>query len=269
VSQQDTRDLRIRRRPQEILDAPLLSQLSSKLLKELEKLRLGIGVLGPASVGAASAELLDAKALERTTHSLLSRRRVDAVVTSPPYANALPYIDTDRLSLLILGLLSPRARYALQKRIIGNREIHGGDRRRLELEMLGPQGLQTFPPAAARQIRKVLIENQRHPVGFRRRNVPALLFQYFRDMRGVMARLYEVVRPGGSAFMVLGDSTTTLGNGCELAIRTTEHISALAEQVGWKATNIEPITVTVEDVAHIGHAITDNYILTLHRGRSL
>ena len=31
--------------------------------------------------------------------------KVDAIITSPPYATALPYLDTDRLSLIYLGLL--------------------------------------------------------------------------------------------------------------------------------------------------------------------
>jgi hypothetical protein len=218
-------------------------------------------------VKVASAELRDARTLDRRAHPVLSRRRADAVVTSPPYANALPYIDTDRLSLLILGLLSTRQRNQLQRRIIGNREIHDGERRALEEEMEGPSGIRTFPDAVARQIRRIRRENLRHAVGFRRRNVPALLFQYFRDMRTVMNSLHGVVRSRGRAFVVLGDSTTKLGNGEELTIRTTDHLASLAEQVGWRAIEALPITVTVEDLAHVKNAITENVILVLERER--
>lgn len=267
VSQQEPRDLRIRRRAQEIEDAPLLSLLSEKLGKEIEKLRAGMSVLGgPVKVGVASAELRDARTLDRNEHPILSRRRVDAVVTSPPYASALPYIDTDRLSLLVLGLLSARERNQLQKRIIGNREIQDRERCLLEEEMVEERGIKTFPAAVAGQIRRIMIENRRHAVGFRRRNLPALLYQYFRDMRTVMAKLHSVVRPGGKAFVVLGDSTTRLGNGEELTIRTTEHLAALSEQVGWRVNDAWPITVTVEDVAHVRNAITENKILILSRG---
>lgn len=167
----------------------------------------------------------------------------------------------------MLGLLSARERNQLQKQIIGNREIHDRERRLLEEEMAGEQGIRTFPAAVSGQIRRILIENRRHPVGFRRRNVPALLYQYFRDMRTVMAKLLAVVRPGGSAFVVLGDSTTQLGNGEELAIRTTDHLAALSEQVGWRLMDAWPITVTVEDLAHARNAITENKILVLQRAR--
>ncbi|MFH0340825.1 MAG: TRM11 family SAM-dependent methyltransferase [Chromatiales bacterium] len=267
VSQQEPRDLRIRRRAQEIEDAPLLSLLSEKLVKEMDKLKAGMAVLGaPVKVGVASAELRDARTLDRDAHPILYRRRVDAVVTSPPYANALPYIDTDRLSLLVLGLLSARERNQLQKEIIGNREIQDRERRALEEEIEGERGIGTFPAAVAGQIRKVISQNRRHPVGFRRRNVPALLYQYFRDMRTVMDKLHAVVRPRGKAFLVLGDSTTQLGNGEELTIRTTEHLAALSEQVGWCVADVWPITVTIEDFAHVRNAITKNKILVLNRG---
>jgi len=266
VSQQDPRDLRIRRRAQEIEDAPLLALLSDKLLKELEKLKAGIEVLGgPVKVDVASPELRDARSLDPREHPILSRRPVDTVVTSPPYANALPYIDTDRLSLLVLGLLSTHARNRLQKQIIGNREIHDRERLVLEAELEGPSGIRTFPATVASQVRQSLRENRRHPVGFRRRNVPALLYQYFRDMRTVMARLHGVVRPGGNAFVVVGDSTTKLGNGEELCVRTSDHLAVLAEQVGWRAVDKLSITVTVEDLAHVKNAITDNSILILKR----
>ncbi len=268
VSQQDPRDLRIRRRAQEIEDAAVLTLLSEKLIREMEKLKAGIEVLGgPVKIRVASAELRDARRLERTEHPIFSRRRVDAIVTSPPYANALPYIDTDRLSLLVLGLLSRRARNQLEKLIIGNREIRDTDRRELETEMEGPGGLTTFPGAVASQIRRIQKENQRHPVGFRRRNVPALLYQYFRDMRTVMSKLHRVVRVGGRALVVLGDSTTELGNGTELVIKTTNHLAAIAEQAGWFVEDKVPITVTTEDLAHVRNAITRNSILILERRR--
>lgn len=270
VSQQEPRDLRIRRREREIEDAPLLSLLSEKLGKEIEKLKAGLDVLGgPIKPRVARAELRDARTLVRKEHPIFSRRHADAIVTSPPYANALPYIDTDRLSLLVLGLLSARDRNHVQKQIIGNREISDRERRLLEVEMDGERGIRTFPAAVSAQIRKIRTENRRHLVGFRRRNVPALLYQYFRDMRTVMAKLQTVVRPGGKAFLVVGDSTTQLGNGEEFIIRTTEHLAALSEQVGWRVTEAWPITVTVEDLAHVRNAITDNEILVLRRNRAI
>lgn len=267
VSQQDPRDLRIRRRSQEIIDAPLLSSLSNKLSYEVAKLKAGVPLIGgPVRRGAASAELYDARRLDRHSHPLLTRRQADAVITSPPYANALPYVDTDRLSLLVLGLLSSRKRRELEKHIIGNREIRTRDRQALEEEMAARGGIDSFPDALARQVRIIQSGNLLGAVGFRRRNLPALLYQYFRDMRTVMSRLHDTVRQGGRAFIVVGDSKTELGTGERVTIRTTEHIASLSEQVGWKVLDAWPISVTVEDFAHVKNAITENKILVLSRG---
>ena len=54
---------------------------------------------------------------------------VDVVITSPPYATALPYLDTDRLSLCYLGLLPRPEHRARDQHMIGNREISEGLRR--------------------------------------------------------------------------------------------------------------------------------------------
>ena len=51
------------------------------------------------------------------------QKNVDVIITSPPYATALPYIDTDRLSLLsILGLPSKKRRKT-EFVLTGSREI--------------------------------------------------------------------------------------------------------------------------------------------------
>src|SRR5207247_6086504 len=56
----------------------------------------------------------------------------DCVITSPPYATALPYIDTQRLSLAFLGLSKASEIRILERSLIGNREI--SIRERLEEE---------------------------------------------------------------------------------------------------------------------------------------
>ena len=51
------------------------------------------------------------------------RGRVDAIITSPPYATALPYLDTDRLNLCYLKMLTRQEHRDADRRMIGNREI--------------------------------------------------------------------------------------------------------------------------------------------------
>jgi len=47
----------------------------------------------------------------------------DIARTSPPYATALPYIDTSRLSLVWLKLTPPSKIKDLEYRLLGSREI--------------------------------------------------------------------------------------------------------------------------------------------------
>ena len=62
----------------------------------------------------------------------IKKSSVDLVLTSPPYATALPYIDTDRLSLLTICGLNSKARKPYENNITGSREISKNDKKNLE-----------------------------------------------------------------------------------------------------------------------------------------
>src|SRR5207237_5903274 len=71
---------------------------------------------------------------EESTRFLEEGRRgfVDAAITSPPYATALPYVDTQRLSLCLLGLIGSDQIMTTERTLIGGREITSGQRARAE-----------------------------------------------------------------------------------------------------------------------------------------
>ena len=265
VSQQEPRDLRIRRRVRPIEDAPLLQLFEERLLLELRKLDHAEPIISSIrETGAtAQAELADVRSLGRPTHAV-GQRKADAVITSPPYATALPYVDTDRLSFLVLGLVTRRGRSDLERELIGSREISNGERLALEVEMENG-GLKSFPTTLAADLRSVLRGNRGSDVGFRRRNVPGLLYRYFRDMRSALTGIARLVRPDGRVYMVLGDGRTRLGDGAWFPISTCDHVAALAGQVGLPCVHRIPITVTTEDLAHSRNSITTNEILVMRR----
>jgi hypothetical protein len=93
----------------------------------------------------------------------------------------------------------------------------------------------------------------------------ALLYQYFMDMRTSMRNVGLMARKGSLAFIVLGDSETTLGDHSRFTIRTCDHVATLCEESGYCIRERIPITVTTEDRAHVKNAITDNQILVLQR----
>ena len=159
---------------------------------------------------------------------------VDVIITSPPYATALPYIDTDRLSLAYLGL-SPRTEHGkLDRRMIGNREVTVRDHAKYWSDY---EANSSVLPSGTREIIERIKElNRSHPVGFRRRNLAALLAKYFLDMRTVLGEMKKLLNPKGTAFIVVGNNRTTAGTE-KLEIRTVDHLTWIAESLGFRATD--------------------------------
>lgn len=157
---------------------------------------------------------------------------VDVVITSPPYATALPYLDTDRLSLSFLGLLPRPEHRQRDQQMIGNREIT--DRRRRDyLSRLQSEG-GILPRSVHEVIREIQRRNDGTGAGFRRRNLPALLAKYFFDMHSVLHGTLDILKPGGCAFFVVGNSHTIAG-GKRVEIPTASILTDMAVSQGFVA----------------------------------
>lgn len=158
------------------------------------------------------------------------RGRVDTIITSPPYATALPYLDTDRLSLCYLGLLPRPEHRAHDLLMIGNREV--SEKLRREYLATYQAEKESFPQAIVDLIDKIEHLNSNHEVGFRRRNLSALLFKYFSDMKRVIHSMHDALKTEGSAYIVVGNNHTTAG-GERVNIETAQLLATLADQAGF------------------------------------
>jgi hypothetical protein len=110
---------------------------------------------------------------------------IDAVVTSPPYLNAIDYMRGHRMSLVWLG-------YALRDlRSIRSAEI-GTER------AAGGAGDGVTVAEAAARLGDVgrLPERTRH-----------ILERYVLDLRALLRSLHRVVKPGGNVVLVVGNSS--------------------------------------------------------------
>ena len=118
-----------------------------------------------------------------------------------------------------------------------------------------------IPSLTARAIvTKVHRLNKNAAVGFRRKNMAALLLRYFADMTKVFRNLDECLKPGASAFFVIGENVTTAGNQ-EVLIKSADVLTETAEVLGWCIAERIPITVTTENRRHAKHSITENDII--------
>jgi len=117
ISQQEPKDLRIRRRKEPIEDAPVFELYLKLLQKEKKKLEhyWDAKDQGAIDYGTFTVALCDNRDFGSYLSIGLTENSIDCIVTSPPYATALPYIDTDRLSILIINQLASGRRAVIER----------------------------------------------------------------------------------------------------------------------------------------------------------
>jgi DNA modification methylase len=260
ISQQAPEDLRIRRRKKLIQDAPVLNLLRARIKSFRERLRHFGERMSCAPVSLRPASVFQADSRLPATFRNLPTCLFDAVITSPPYATALPYIDTDRLSLLILNGLDSGSRARIEEDLTGSREIREHQRR--ELEAAVSEELEDWlgSRTAAQVVRRIHALNKHSNVGFRRRNMTALLIRYFSDMWRIFQNLARVVSPQAHLFFVIGDNRTIAG-GRPVVIESATALTEMGTSIGWRLRDSLPISVTREAPLHSRHAITENVVL--------
>ena len=227
VSWQKTDDLRIRKD----LHSPSLDAVATFIQEVRKSVRSVAAFLyqnGQARIDNVDIVQGDARQL---THCWRRwRREIDAVITSPPYATALPYLDTDRLNLCYLGMLTRTKHRETDLGMIGNREIT--DRKRREYLEYFERNAEQLPASVRNLARRVRTLNANGAVGFRRRNMAALLTKYFFDMRIVLEQLLLVVKPGAPVYVVVGGNHTIAGDE-RVEIRTAQLLGDIAESLGY------------------------------------
>lgn len=266
VSDQDPTDLRIRRRKERLQDAPVFDLFRARLEGQHHRLKKYWSVAGrqPGALVSPTVVQGDSRRDETMIALGLAGGSVDCVLTSPPYATALPYIDTDRLSLLaIMGMTAPE-RAGYEFKLTGSREIRRRERQAAEDELLAEAAMDQLPEAVVRSIRAIYHANQSADVGFRRANMAALLWRYFVDMSANLHQIHRVMKSGAKAFYVVGDSRTKAGD--EWAqIETCRSIYHIGVMAGFEHIEDIDIDVTTENYKHIKNAITENKVIIFQK----
>lgn len=266
VSHQDPADLRVRRRKVPLNDAPVLEMFEKRLKQQYYRLQKYWSVAGrqPGSLISPTVMQGDSRKLKTMEMLGLGPDTIDCVVTSPPYATALPYIDTDRLSLLaILGLPS-ETRSDLEESLTGSREIRRTSKVEAEAQLLDDSASKLLPSTVVKSIRDIYHANHSTHVGFRRANMAALLWRYFYDMKHNLTQVVRVLRPGAKAFYVVGNSRTKAG-GTWVTIETSKNIGLIGEWLGLRVLDKVDVDVTTENLRHIKNAITKNQVIIFEK----
>ncbi len=231
-SLQEPSDLRIRRRISPFPSEPLLYALKKKADAFVRNLRASQAITGLLDVNCR-ALVGDSRKTGEVGQRSSNPRYYDLVITSPPYATALPYIDTQRLSLIWLGLTSVEDLRSLEAFAVGSREF---GRNAINWDARLQENADGLPDSLAtlcHTLRKAL----RPEDGFRRRATPMLIYRYFAEMRQVFAGLRSVLRSGARLAFVVGANHTTLG-GQTFRIDSAESLANIAEHLGFRIAEV-------------------------------
>jgi DNA modification methylase len=264
VSHQDPKDLRIRYRKSPLRDADVLGKFRLQLegqFARVEKFWKARGY-SPHRFHSVRTACGDNRHFETFEALGLKEASIDLILTSPPYAMALPYIDTDRLSLLLLMGLNGSERRPLEQQLIGSREITTSARQELESDLCSGDDL---PAGASKFVRNLLRQlGNADDAGFRKQNMPSLLFRFLRDMDAMLLNAYRLCKKGAEAMIVIGDSRMSLDDR-EIRIPTTDFVEELARHNGFKPLERFDISVSTENLLNMKNAITENVVLRLKK----
>jgi hypothetical protein len=231
VSLQEPGDLRGRRRRNGCVASPVAPLLERAVGETVLALREVAVVSAP---GRFEAHVVTAPASDPRSYAAMpaaARRRV--AICSPPYATALPYIDTDRLSLVLLGLAGAAEIRDLERLLTGSREWTAAERERWSAALAADAS--ALPSEIVALCQRV--QRAGNAQGFRRRAVAPLLYRYFHDMRVAMRQLRAVLRDGDEAVLIVGANRTS-GPDDPIVIETPRLLGLVAEQARFRVKDL-------------------------------
>lgn len=258
VSLQLPDDLRIRRRP-EPFEPPPVWEL---FMEAAERIEAGLTEMEEWPRSGAAAEVHLGSASDPAWFATVDDASRRFILTSPPYATALPYIDTDRLSIVALGLASVKHVRQLEMDLVGSREWRKADERGWWRRL--STNTDALPDAVTELARDLQLRNEDGNAGFRRAAVPALLYRYFARMGECFDAWRSGLRGGERAVLIVGNNRTTAG-GEQTVIRTPELLGEVAATRGYEIEEIIPLETWPRYGLHGKNGVSGEDALVLRR----
>lgn len=252
-SNQEPSDLRIRKRTSPFPDMDFISVFEEnigKYLRKIEEIQINFGIINTTNK-AINIDIKNATGISDT--------KFDAAITSPPYVTALPYIDTQRISLVWLGLCEAANIMELEGSLIGSRELIK------DAKVKWKEAAATNGCSIPENIYSLVVdmENSIGPKdGFRKKAMPVLLYRYLAEMKDMFESVSNMMKPNAPYALIVGHNKTTLG-GKEFFIDTPELLAQLAISVGWKLEEITQLETYKRYGIHSKNAINKESLIIL------
>ena len=188
-------------------------------------------------------------------------RVFDIAITSPPYATALPYIDTQRISLVWLDLCEPNNIMKLESTLIGSREFYNAQKDALfDKMMCNYDSLPVDVISLIHELQNSLIDKD----GFRKKAVPLLLYRYFTDMQKMFSNVCGMMKAAAKYALVVGNNKTTIGGKINV-IDTPALLAQIASNCGWRIVELQPLQTYQRYGLNAKNAITCETLIILEK----
>lgn len=235
-SYQEPKDLRIRRRKSPLPATPLIEELKIKMesiLISIKDFQDSFGIIQSGN-RAINTDINNCHSNDIPDNS------IDFAVTSPPYATALPYIDTQRLSLVWLSMIESNGIKNLETELIGSREF----KVKQEQDYWNLTLLENSKdlPEEVHVFCKNLFKKLSSKDGFRKKAVPSLLYRYFFQMKNMFETVQQKLKPNSHYALIVGHNHTTIG-GTRTYINTPELLVEIAKLIGLELSENTPLEV--------------------------
>jgi len=208
-----------------------------------------------------NAPICDVSNKDNLENIFKEEKIIDCIITSPPYATALPYIDTQRLSLVWLQLLSPKEIKIIEEELIGSREyIYKNNIMWNERLINNSRRLPTEIYNFCLDLKNSIGNDD----GFRRQAIPSLLYRYFSKMKISFENLFPYLKEDSNFLLIVGKNHTTL-NGNKRVIDTPLLLANLAEKIGWKCLEISPLETYKRYDLHSKNSIKYESLIVLKK----
>lgn len=256
-SEQEPSDLRIRRRNSPYPQEPFLR----RFVNEFHAIQEKILKMANDNVGNVPVATIHNDSIVNIGNYNEYSDFFDFAITSPPYATALPYIDTQRLSLVWLGFAEPSEIAPLECSLIGSREL----KRKSTATKLHEDLLNNTNGISISSLQFCMnLQNMLEPTdGFRKQNVPILLYKYISEMRNMFEAVYKVLKPGAYYCLVVGHNKTTIGG--KTLIDTPTLLCNEAGECGFTISEIVPLETYQRYGIHAQNAITNESLIVLQK----
>jgi site-specific DNA-methyltransferase (cytosine-N4-specific) len=225
--------VRLGKKPLNIVDVFSLFRKRVKEYRDLIKVYQAMDKYLKIEPRQARVHNIDARQMD-----IIPDKSISLIVTSPPYANALPYIETDKLAGYLLGFLKNTNYIDYINKEIGNREVSSIERVQLEEEFLRNYNSLSWGDGCKRLIKNIYLKNKDLPrENFRRRDHAAVLYKYYKGIYQTLKEMKRVLLPNGFCIIIVGNNKLRAGETL-IEVKSDKYIIDMAKILGFELENV-------------------------------